>query len=469
MKKTLLLAVLFLMPVFTISAQSVALPELGNRSSKYLSQKEEEDLKIRFLGSIYRSMKVIEDPEVVDYINTLGYKLVAASAENTLKFRFLVIDDDSINAFAGPGGVIGVHTGLIRAARDENELAAVLAHEVAHITQKHLARTFESVYRSSLPTAAAILAAIIVGRNSPQLGQAAITAATAGSVQGQLNFTREHEVEADAVGVQLLADAGFPPSGMINFFQRLNSKTDLVKSDVPEFLRTHPMTLSRIAQTRSRVAALKSKVAGHGDSEGFKALKVFLEVRHELETPASSHQDDDKNRDSGKKYYYIALKKLYRGDLAGAQKAVDVLLQKKPWELFYQVLQVRIFWAQDRYKEATRYLDELLKSQYQSQVLKYYLIQSYLFLDQVEKARQLLDEAMRSGKEDYLYLPYAKALERQGDVVEAHQVLADLYLRQGLFTEAIEQLSVAASQAEDEKRKKVIESRLAELRKRVSR
>jgi len=162
-----------------------------------------------------------------------------------------VLEND-INAFAGPGGYIGVNSGLILMTEAESELASVIAHEIGHVTQRHLFRAAEAAGRLSIPTMAATLAAILLGTQSPAMGQAAIMAIQAGSVQFQINFTRENEEEADRVGMQTLANSQFDPRSMPTFFERLQQSTRYYGQNIPEFLRTHPVTASRISDTRGR-------------------------------------------------------------------------------------------------------------------------------------------------------------------------------------------------------------------------
>ena len=212
-------------------------------------------------------------------------------------FNFFAIDDNSINAFAGPGGHIGVNTGLILATDNESELAAVIAHEIAHVSQHHLARMVEMSQRFSIPTIAALLAAIVIASQSGQAGEAAIAAAVAGTSQLQIDFLRGNEQEADRVGINALQRAGFDPRAMAGFFERLLKSSryyDLGK--FPEFLRDHPVTESRIADTRNRAEQFAYRQ--RQDSLGYHLIRARLKIRR-LSSPAQGVRELKQSLDNG--------------------------------------------------------------------------------------------------------------------------------------------------------------------------
>ena len=198
------------------------LPDLGNSAGGLMTPKRERDLGRAFMRSVRRSQKVMDDPLLNDYIQQLGQRLVDASGERGTPFSFFMIDDPQINAFAGPGGYIGVYTGLLQTTETESELAAVLAHEIAHVTQQHLLRAWESTSQMSIPSAAILLAAVVLG--AAVGGDAAAAAAVGGQaalIQQQINFTRANEQEADRVGIDILAESGYEPRAMPSFFDRM--------------------------------------------------------------------------------------------------------------------------------------------------------------------------------------------------------------------------------------------------------
>ncbi|HEX5514970.1 MAG TPA: M48 family metalloprotease, partial [Gammaproteobacteria bacterium] len=209
------------------------------------------------------------------YLQDLGQRLATRSTAPELDYHFFILDIPSINAFAMPGGYIGVNAGLILAARSESELAGVLAHEIAHVTQRHLARRLESSQRVTLQNAALLLAALLIGSQDPQAGTAAAAASVAGSIQQQLNYSRAFEHEADNLGIRMLAAADLDPHGMPAFFGRLAEATRY-QNRPPEYLSTHPVTESRISESSSRASSL-----GGGkifESDTFRFMQYRLRV-----------------------------------------------------------------------------------------------------------------------------------------------------------------------------------------------
>lgn len=232
-----------------------ALPAMGEVASDTLSRAQEREIGQRMMMEVRRRLPLLEDPEVNAYLQDLGQRLATHSQAPELDYHFFVVDLPAINAFAMPGGYIGVNAGLILSARSESELAGVLAHEIAHVTQRHIARGIEASQRASLQNAALLLAAILVGSQDSQAGTAAAAASMAGSIQQQLNYSRAFEHEADNLGIRMLAAAELDPNGMPTFFERLALATRY-QGRPPEYLSTHPVTETRIAESSNRAASL---------------------------------------------------------------------------------------------------------------------------------------------------------------------------------------------------------------------
>ncbi|MDP3419711.1 MAG: M48 family metalloprotease [Thiobacillus sp.] len=247
MLRTLLALSLALQPV-----AAADLPDLGEVSRQYFSDQEEQALGRIIMRDVYADPRYLDDPEIETYLNQLGYKLVSVSTRNQREFIFFVVDDPSINAFAMPGGNIGIHTGLLLAAQNESELASVVAHEIAHVTQDHIARMVASQNQSYWPTMAALALALLAARSNPNVAGAAIATTQAYSIQNQLNFSRDYEREADRLGYDMLTRGGFDPRGMSGFFNRLERANRFYDSSAPAYLRTHPLTTDRIADMAAR-------------------------------------------------------------------------------------------------------------------------------------------------------------------------------------------------------------------------
>ncbi|MCP3674712.1 MAG: M48 family metalloprotease, partial [Gammaproteobacteria bacterium] len=219
-KIQLLLSLVLILPM--VSASSNELPDMGSSINKLLPLNFEQELGDNYIRFLRQQLPVIDDPQVRTYINNLGFRLVASNedAENR-QFYFFVINDPAINAFAMPGGYIGINSGLVQNAKNESELAGVMAHEIAHVTQRHLARRLEQQSQLSMPMMLATLGSILVMMQDAEAGMATLTGILAGADQVMINHTRTNESEADRIGIVTLAKAGFNPIGMAAFFEKL--------------------------------------------------------------------------------------------------------------------------------------------------------------------------------------------------------------------------------------------------------
>lgn len=247
MLRTLLALALAIQPVMAAD-----LPDLGEVSRQYFSDQEEQTMGRAIMRDVYADPRYLDDTEIETYLNQLGYKLVSVSTRNQREFNFFVVNDPSINAFAMPGGNIGVHTGLLLSAQGESELASVVAHEIAHVTQDHIARMVASQSQSYWPTMAALALALLAARSNPNVASAAIASTQAFSIQNQLNYSRDYEREADRLGYEMMARGGYDPRGMSGFFNRLQRANRFYDSSAPAYLRTHPLTSDRIADMQAR-------------------------------------------------------------------------------------------------------------------------------------------------------------------------------------------------------------------------
>ena len=263
--RSLLVALLTAGLSFTAGAQQhVNLPDLGSSADALISPQEASQYGASMLHQMRSMHMVLDDPQVHQYLNDIGYRLVAASSDPRQKFTFFVVRSSDINAFAAPGGFIGVNAGLIDLTRSESELAAVMAHEIGHIAQHHLQRAFEASKKDAPLIALVMLGAIAAGtsgRNSGDAGMAVLAGGQGLLAQRQINFTRSDEAEADRVGIQTLARAGYDPEAMANFFQRMEDtlRPGSGGGSVPELLQTHPVTAERISDAKARARMLEDE------------------------------------------------------------------------------------------------------------------------------------------------------------------------------------------------------------------
>lgn len=251
------------------------LPSLGDAGDAELSVQDERRLGALIMKD-YRAFGAINtDPEILAYLSKLGEKIVQSASESPSDFEFFLVTDKSLNAFAMPGGYIGVHTGLIAATQTESELASVLAHEVGHVTQRHIARRFGQQKQASLVSTAAMIAALLVAGSNPQAASGIMAAGAGYSVDQQLSFSRDAEREADRVGFLILQQGGFDTQGMVDFFGRLQNASRLYENNAPAYLRTHPLTTERIADIRNRTGLEPNSLRSQQQAElNFELIRV---------------------------------------------------------------------------------------------------------------------------------------------------------------------------------------------------
>ncbi|MDH5712282.1 MAG: M48 family metalloprotease, partial [Gammaproteobacteria bacterium] len=249
------------------------LPTLGDPTLDSFSSKEEQQLGLGFYRSLRANLPFVDDLQINYYLNSIGKRLASHSDAAGDEFHFFIIKAPTINAFAGPAAYIGIHTALILEAKNESQLASVLAHEIAHVSQRHLARAFDNSGNATALTIAALLAAILVGSQDSQAGQAIFMSGIAGSQQSSINFTRSNEYEADRVGIGILANTGINPQGMVDFFEILLDKSP---EGGIEYLRTHPLSSNRVSEAKNRLD--KKSLALPADTLDFQFTKARLAV-----------------------------------------------------------------------------------------------------------------------------------------------------------------------------------------------
>ena len=326
----------------TTPADPLRLPDLGSPTDTLMSTAEKRYLGEAFMRYVRQTVPVSDDAVLNDYIESLGRQIVRASNENTGGFHFFIVEQPVVNAFAGPEGSIGIYSGLILASETEAELAAVVAHEVAHVSQDHLMRSFDDQRKTALPATALLIAAAVLGAQvDANVAQAAIAGVQAATVQRRINFTRANEEEADRLGMATLASAGFDPFAMPGFFQKLARSTRVYETDAPEFLRTHPVTTSRIADALGRATQLGARQ--RPDSLRYHLARANL--RQRSHNRAEKAVDEFKARLAGGRYrnetaerYGYALALTRAGRVNDALGEVERLLKTNPSQMELQVL-----------------------------------------------------------------------------------------------------------------------------------
>ena len=447
----------------------VQLPDFGDPASAVISPAEEAEIGKNFMRQVRIHLVVVDDPEVEGYIQSLGYRLVSGGTQGSTSFYFFVVADPVINAFAAPGGYIGIHSGLFTGTESESELASVVSHEIAHVTQRHIVRAIAHSERTGLASLAGMLAAIAIGTQNVQAGAAAAAAASAGTRQSQINFTRANEKEADRVGIQMLASAGYDPRAMPIFFERLQMSTRYY-STPPEFLSTHPVTTNRIADSRGRAEQYPYKQ--YADSTSYGLVRAKLRVIT-TKDPARLVADFDAELDQGKKgqrtvlLYGRALALAKAGKRDRAREELRKLVEADPDRVSFRVALAQQELSATNIQEALAIFEDTYGLFPDSkQVVRGYA-DALLRAGQGQRALDVIDDYSRLYSMDApLYRLAAEAYRQTGRVMESRMALGEHYYMNGDLRQAIHQLQLATREpVGDYYQRSRAEARLQELQR----
>jgi len=435
--------------------EQISLPDLGDESLAVIPPAAERKLGEQFMREARRQLHIVDDPELQEYVQNLGQRLVANSEGSYKDFYFFVIDDPTINAFAVPGGFVGVHTGLILNSESESELASVLAHETAHVTQRHIPRMIAEEKRTTLPAMAALLASILLASAAHgQVGEAGIALTTATLQQRGINFTRSFEEEADRIGMQILARTGFDPRAMPTFFEKLQSANRYNESSLPEYLRTHPVTTNRIADSRNRAEQYPPKPVANSREFQRARAKIRAIAPGNPNEIVAGFRDNIENRryqDADAEHYGYALALLRAKDLNGARAEMAKLIARDPQLPYYRMAQAEIEMAAGNYDKAlSLYADTHRRMPDSVPVTRQYA-GALLRTGNATKAYDVLKPVLRQRANDpALQKMMASAAGDSGHRVEAHQAQAEYQYLVGNLPAAIEQLKLASKFAGDD-------------------
>ena len=430
-----------------LELDKIDLPEMGDSAGTLISPQEEKQLGEAFFRSLHQQVDINQDSEIQQYIQNIGEKLVSHSDTPAYPFHFFVVMENAINAFAGPGGYIGVNSGLILMTEAESELASVMAHEIAHVTQRHLYRSYEASSRLSIPMVAATLGAILLGTQSGAAGQAAIMAIQAGSVQFQINFTREHEEEADRVGMQTLSQSVFDPRSMPTFFERLQQSTRYAGQNVPEFLRTHPVTASRISDSRGRADNYPYKQ--YPDSLAYQLIKTKLQVllsvdNDETRTLLQAKLNQGLPEQRTVANYGLGLVALKTQNFAQAESIFQELVQQFPVQPHYSAALARTALEANNYKVALERYQKLSRQFPENDSIRIEYVGALLKAGEPNNAKNVLLQLSQKTQSSPIFSQLLAQI--YGDLnqpAESHRYLADYYFAMGETQQAILQIRLA--------------------------
>ncbi len=462
------LALLIAMPAGVAPAQ-ITLPDLGESSQAELTPQMERRIGEQIMRQIRRDPDYVSDPEVMAYIQSVGQRLVAGSPEARQEFEFFVVRDATVNAFALPGGYVGVHTGLLTAAASEAELAGVLAHEIAHVTQRHMSRQFEKQSQLSTLSMIGMLIALAAARSSPGAAQAAIVGASAAPVQAFLAFNRDFEREADRVGFQILQQAGFDVYGMPSFFEKLQQASRNYDNNAPVYLRTHPLTTERIADMKNRTEQLP--VRQRPDSLEFQRVRAKLRAEQgRPEEALAFFRDLVREKRFGNEaaaHYGYAVALARARDIAAAEGELKGLRKPGAPVPMFEALAARLRAESGDTQAARTILENALRERPDNAGLRYASAEVLQMQGQHAEAVKLLERLMRDQPRDArLFNMQAKSYAALGNRLQQHRALAESYYLQGSLSAAIEQLQFAQISGQgDFYTLSAVDARIRELRR----
>jgi len=434
----------FLLGTSSADADRIVLPDLGDASESALSVSKEREIGNQIMQEIRQHHVIVDDLISQEYMSSLGHQLVSQADTAVHDFHFFIINEKGINAFALPGGYIGVNAGLILATEDESELAAVVAHEISHVTQRHLARAFFHAETIQGPVIAAMIAAILIGGEA---GQAAIAAASAGSVQSQINFTRKNEQEADRVGIGLLARAGFDADSMATLFEKMHKQARLYGGAPPEFLSTHPVHGSRIADARARAQSYPAKP--QPNSVAYRVVRARLQVLlsgnpTKVASDLKRRLEEGQTADQVMDRYALAFALLQSGQIAEADQQSKRLLEVDPDIMAFQLLRAEVDLARGKDRQALDRLQQLRLRHPDDHVLTLEYARMLIEVGQAADARHTLEDYLiyRQG-DPRVYRILSHACKASGDTAKSHDYMAEHHQLQGDIKQAIAHLEAA--------------------------
>lgn len=462
-----------LLLLLPLAAPANNLPDLGDVAQADLPPSMEQ----RIGESLWRDTRVrersyINDPEISAYLNRLADRLVSKLPDSTQSFELFALRDPTLNAFAWPGGFIGVHSGLIVAAQSESELASVIAHEISHVTQRHIARLYSKRGQMSVIAIASLIVAALAARGNSQAAQAALVGGQAANIATQLSYTRDFEREADRIGIQMLDGAGFDTRGMAAFFERMQRSVRFYESNSPAYLRTHPLTAERIADAAARIEETAYRQVP--DSIDFLLVRAKLRAydgeAREAAAEFESRLRDVQGNARVAARFGLAHAALRQRDFVRAQKEVDALRAEGLSSPMLDNLSGRISLDAGRPAEAVTIFREGLQRAHGAYALVYGLVEALFADNRPEEALDVLvDRVSASTRDPQLYQYQARGYALVGKRLAQHRAQAEAYVLNGQYQAAIEQLELAQRAADgDFYQQSAVDARLRELRERLA-
>ncbi|MCK9388842.1 MAG: M48 family metalloprotease [Sulfuritalea sp.] len=472
---SLSLALILCFGVLVAPPLSVAegLPDLGEAAQAEFSPAMERRIGESIMLEIRRDPAWLDDPEINSYLNRLGNRLAAQSEQARQEFEFFALRDSTLNAFAMPGGYIGVHSGLILAAASESELASVLAHEISHVTQHHLARLINKSGQGQVTSMLALAVAILAARSSPDLAVGAAMAGQGAAIQNQLNYSRDFEREADRIGLGLLERSAFDIRDMGSFFERLQKFGRLYENNAPGYLRTHPLTTERLADMGNRIQGRPYKQVA--DSLDFQLVRAKLRAQNGTSRDAVTEfetrlKDRSFAGSEAAMRYGLAQARIRDGNLGAAETELNEVRRIKAVSPMIETLAAQLRLKQGDAPAAVKILRDAQPRFPQERAIAYGLVEA------LHEAR-LPADAIKVTETDLLSYPsdakmhalQAKTYSLLGKRLQQHRAQGEAYALLGQVAAAAEQFELAQKAGDGNfYEQSQVDTRLRELKKRMA-
>ncbi len=459
-----------LLTVSAAPAQELKLPTLGEGGSGLFSAEQEHRLGRAWLRLFRAQAPILDDPLLQDYLETMVYKLVTHSQLEDRRVELVVVDNPVLNAFAVPGGIVGVHTGLLHYTQSEDELATVLAHELAHLSQRHFSRGVEQQHKQRPWSMAGLLAGLVlVATAGGPAGVAALSASQAAALESRLRFSRANEQEADRIGLRTVAEAGLDPRAAVAMFERMLAASRYASgAQVPEFLRTHPLSESRVSDARNRARQYPRRE--RAESLQFHLMRARVEAHHAASPQRAvaefraQLEGETLSREAA--LYGLALALIEAGRHREARREVERLLEFNPDRIEYIIAGADLDLAMGEARSAARALARVLRL-YPG---NYPLTMAYARALQQNSQAHIAEEVLlrqsrqRPGDPGLWYL-LAEVSGLSGNIVGLHRARAEYFMLGGAFDEAERQLDYALGLArQDHRVADLVSQRLEDLR-----
>jgi beta-barrel assembly-enhancing protease len=465
-----LLGVLMFISTSVQGVQDFDLPDLGDTTSGIISPQQEFELGRAWLGMFRSKVRTLDDPELQTYLENLLFELAEHSDLHDRRLELIVINNPTLNAFAVPGGVVGIHTGLFRYTESEDQLASVVSHELAHLSQRHFARSLENRKTSAMGTMAGMLAGILLAATvGTDAGFAAMTMTQAAALESSLRYSRQNEQEADRRGIQTLYESGRDPHAVPAMFEQMLASTRFSGHRPPEFLLTHPLTEKRVADARGRADNFPTRQYPLRQDFHFMRARAMLWIdsnanrsvqrfRNELEGVTDSRTASA---------YGLALAYSRQGEDDEAMRTLQPLLEREPHNFRLRLAQIELETNRGNYPKALELIERLAPLHGQNYAIRRYQAEIYLKRGDYQKSERILATLSQDRPNDpKVWFQLAEVSGLSGNIVGVHKARAEYFVLIGVYDDAREQLKYAQRLVGDNYRDNaILQSRLEEIEK----